>query len=84
MSRQQDNGVAPIWRDTGDGAYAIPAGYQCIGFYVGGAGNVSFTSGGVATGDIAFPQGLFAGKIDSFQAPSSGGATDIWALLLKG
>lgn len=83
MMSNRDNGVAPVWAATGDGAYSIPAGFKCIGFYVETAGNVSFTSGGTATGDIAVPQGTQPAMIESFQAPSTGPATGVWALLIK-
>lgn len=78
---QRENGVAPVWKATGDGDYAIPDGWQCIGVHVGVAGDVGFTSGGVAiTPTLA--AGQHPAKIDSFQA-SGTTATDIYALLVK-
>lgn len=75
-------GIAPVWRATGDGAYSVPAGYRCIGFMAEAAGEVAFTSGGVAVTPSVLAGVPYPGQIDSFQSGS--GATGIHALLVKG
>jgi hypothetical protein len=76
------NGVAPVWRETGDGAYTIPAGYTCVGFVAEVAGTVNFTSGGTAVTPSVSAGLPYPARVDSFQASST--ATGIHALLLKG
>jgi hypothetical protein len=82
--RPEDYGVAPVWRSTGDGDYTIPAGYRCIGFYVGTtAGNVTVTSG---ASDVTIPaplQSVLPCNVSAFKA-SSTTAVGIWAQLVKG
>ena len=83
--RPQDYGVAPVWRATGDGDYAIPAGYRCIGFRANVAGNVVFKSE-VGGADLTFAveAGVpYTANVISFEADSTT-ATGIHAALVKG
>lgn len=80
--RSEDFGVAPVWRDTGDVAYTIPAGFRAIGVYCGGAGNIVFTSAGV---EVTMPinAGMWLpGNITAISGSST--ATDIFVALVKG
>lgn len=74
-----ENGVAPIWVATGDGAFTPTK--NCIGFFVQDAGAVSFVSGGNSI-TATFVSGQFVtGQISSFVAAGTT-ATGIYALVI--
>ena len=77
----QLNGVAPDWVATGDGAYAIPAGYKCIGFYVTGGGTVNFDSGTNGLTPTFPDNALISANVLAFNA--GGSATGVYAILAK-
>lgn len=79
--RPDDFGTSPVWRATGDGVYAIPAGFRCIGFMATVAGTVGITSAGVAITPTVLAGVQYSGQVDSFQA---GTATGVYAFLVKG
>lgn len=77
----QTNGVAPEWVATGDGAYAIPAGYTCVGFYATNGGTVAFTSFGTNITPTVGSNALVPAHITAFN--TGGTATGVYALLAK-
>lgn len=77
----QTQGVAPEWAATGDGAYSIPEGYTCVGFYVTTAGTVSLESFG-SNKTVNYPANFLApAHVTAFNA--GGTATGVYALLAK-
>ena len=74
-----ENGVAPIWVETGDGDFT-PNG-TCIGFYVEVGGDVSFVSGGNTITRTFQPSQLVSAQVESFLA-SGTTATGICAMII--
>jgi len=76
---QTEYGVAPIWEPTSDGDYTPTK--QCIGFYVEGAGDVTFTSNGTDITRYFQAYQIVPAQISAFKA-SGTTATGICALVI--
>lgn len=76
----QSYGVAPDWAATGDGAYSLPAGKTCIGFYVTGTGSVVFTSLGSDL-TVTYADNVFV-PCHATEFKAGGTATGVYALLI--
>lgn len=74
-----ENGVAPIWVETGDGDFT-PNG-TCIGFFVEVGGDVTFVSGGNTITRTFVSAQLVTAQVDSFSATGTT-ATGICALVI--
>ena len=76
-----ENGVAPFWEAIDVSASNQTPSLTCIGFYVEGAGNVSFVSGGNTLTVAVADNSYHAGQISQFNT-SGTTATGIYALYI--